>query len=702
VPIELIKLCTWLLDEEVKPLANIVIVTQADKSMIVESLKIIEEDYHYFVKDARLRRFTATPGIESSSSTGTKKEGLITTEADYKSLQSFLSFCKEFLQKEASTPLCTLALSYLVKPESQGLPKNQGKVAALFAQFLELDEEKALNLYKDYQSFLNFPATTALVNQRKQRRDRKVVADEDQWNVVQYLCAMTTPNKPDDAAVSQALRWAAQKGQWNVVQYLCAMTTDNKPDKAAVSQALKLAAEKDQWNVVQYLCTMTTDNKPDKAAVSLALRLAAYEEGNLDVVQYLCTMTTPNKPDDAAVSRALKLAADGGQWNVVQYLCTMTTDNKPDGATVSQALKLAAEKDQWNVVQYLCTMTTDNKPDKAAVSQALRRAASEKGNLDVVQYLCTMTTPNKPDDAAVSIALKLAADEDQWNVVQYLCTMTTDNKPDGAAVSEALHWAAYNGKLDVVQYLCTMTAPNKPDDAAVSQALKLAAEEDQWNVVQYLCTMTTPNKPDDAAVSKALHWAAMANQRNVVLLLCDLVNLGPDLSKAPRDYHVWHSLMRGDNKPSNENVKDFNCRQAKILKLIDSIHDHRKYGNGLLKEDIESGNKAVNHADNLLRIAIKYTAMSFLNINNDDSTATCTVKEIKEEFKRTLDEGFKDMGNHRKKWKLTLANIGIAASGVGLLINFFVTGSAFFKQTERQNKVKKIERRFEESVKVCK
>ena len=51
---------------------------------------------------------------------------------------------------------------------------------------------------------------------------------------------------------------------------------------------------------------------------------------------------------------------------------------------------------------------------------------------------------------------------------------------------------------------------------------------------------------------------------------------------------------------------------------------------------------------------------------------------------------YQSMGNHRAIWKPFLANIAIAATGIGLIalgIQYLLNGTFFFANTQRQNQL---------------
>jgi ankyrin repeat protein len=173
---ELIRLYTWLLGEKIAPLVDFA--TPANRLMVEETWEYIKEKQRQsFIREEARATYDNThtntaanlssPAIKPSSSMTTEEESLIAatfkTAEDYDHVHNFLSFCNIFLQHKDSASLCALVLSYLVESESLFFPEKQAKVAALFTQFIELDEEQALNLYSKQNFANNFPETTIIV-----------------------------------------------------------------------------------------------------------------------------------------------------------------------------------------------------------------------------------------------------------------------------------------------------------------------------------------------------------------------------------------------------------------------------------------------------------------------------------------------------------------------------------------------------------
>ncbi|KTC96218.1 ankyrin repeat domain-containing protein [Legionella feeleii] len=132
-------------------------------------------------------------------------------------------------------------------------------------------------------------------------------------------------------------------------------------------------------------------------------------------------------------------------------------------------------------------------------------------------------------------------------------------------------------------------------------------------------------------------------------------------------------------------------RNEQISMLYSNINQLRSYGRKLYnqvndKKAETEGEKAV-----CLALTLNYFANKFMNTQNNEE------RQIAQEaFQKELKQGILDM-HHRARWKPVLANIIIAATGIGLLVIFgklYLTKSAFFMQTERHKQIDKIASHF--------
>lgn len=141
-------------------------------------------------------------------------------------------------------------------------------------------------------------------------------------------------------------------------------------------------------------------------------------------------------------------------------------------------------------------------------------------------------------------------------------------------------------------------------------------------------------------------------------------------------------------------------QEERNKKLLDSIQVLRQYGKKLQqgnRKSIIEGVKAVTAADTM-----EYQANLFFAELNSPDKDTEIIKTLQQQFKKTFDQCHHDLKSHRALWKPILANIAIAATGVGLLIiigKLLATGSAFFSETSRQRKLNTVLNEFNQLAK---
>lgn len=138
--------------------------------------------------------------------------------------------------------------------------------------------------------------------------------------------------------------------------------------------------------------------------------------------------------------------------------------------------------------------------------------------------------------------------------------------------------------------------------------------------------------------------------------------------------------------------------QIKNMQLASLVEFHRQIkqlknhgstlqeGRGSESFDYLEGQKAIKLAEKFEGLA-----MQFIAAKNSDSHAQ--IQTIREGFKTALESGYQEMHTHRSLWRPLLANIAIAATGIGLLViiaKYLTTGSAFFAETQRQKIVQSI------------
>ncbi|KTC96219.1 Ankyrin repeats (3 copies) [Legionella feeleii] len=132
-------------------------------------------------------------------------------------------------------------------------------------------------------------------------------------------------------------------------------------------------------------------------------------------------------------------------------------------------------------------------------------------------------------------------------------------------------------------------------------------------------------------------------------------------------------------------------KNAQISLLYSHINQLRSYGGELYdhlidKEAEKEGKKAI-----VLALNLNHFANKFIYAQNNEERQVAKMA-----FEKELRKGMLDM-QHRALWKPILANIVLAATGLGLLMivgKVCLTGSAFFMQTERHKQIDKIASNF--------
>ena len=144
----------------------------------------------------------------------------------------------------------------------------------------------------------------------------------------------------------------------------------------------------------------------------------------------------------------------------------------------------------------------------------------------------------------------------------------------------------------------------------------------------------------------------------------------------------------------------FNDPQAKVLfwrgkDELNTLNDHLEalffHGFSLLNQENEQGKTVM-----LLTLALKRQLKTFFKQPLEKQMATKS--SFKAQFIRTLHSKDEQMTMHRQKWKMIVANILIAFTGLGLFAiagKYVFTGQCFFNKTAREKQIESIEKEIE-------
>ena len=133
--------------------------------------------------------------------------------------------------------------------------------------------------------------------------------------------------------------------------------------------------------------------------------------------------------------------------------------------------------------------------------------------------------------------------------------------------------------------------------------------------------------------------------------------------------------------------------KSKCSRLIIFIREFYKYGKQLVTSpgSKDDGKKIIDLAHQLKQLGLTFLlSQQTLGIQEQ--------QELKKNFMQLLERNYQSMGNHRAFWKPLLANIVIAATGIGLIalgIHYSLNRSFFFSTTHRQNQLHQIKDQME-------
>jgi hypothetical protein len=585
-----------------------------------------------------------------------------------------------------------------------------------------------------------------------------MAAEANQEAIVRFFSEMKGSDKPRGGVFSEAFLAATQKGSLSVVRYFCQLTTEHQPNQVLIAKGLKEAAIKGRVTILTFLLGNDNPIKPDPAAVVEAF-IAAISSNEVKVVDYFCQLTTEHQPSPELIAKGLKEAAIRGSITILTFLLGKDNPIKPDPAAVAEAFIAAISLNKVQVVRYFCQLTTEHQPNPELIAKGLNEAAS-KGHLQILIFLLGKDNPIKSDPAAVAEAFIAAISSNEVQVVDYFCQLTTEHRPSPELIAKGLNEAASKGHLQTLTFLLGKDNPIKPDAKTIADAFIAAISFGYDHIVELfihpknniqlapetkdkglLAAVTAPNEIaliqkflklhqtsdilSDKGIEEALLKAKAENKKELCTLLENPKKPIPEEDKnAPKpsdsseknqlveelleaisqddlpNVKIICALVRDEKlqmndikkalqKAKSEDVKNCLISAQQMLQLHHHLTLLKSHGEKLKKEEKTNpqGERAVTLANQLKGLADNYTTAYFKGGD---------IKPIQEQFSSALRQGFKNMDDHREKWKHYLANIALAASVIGLLIKKLITGHTLFSNTKRQSHVRIANEQFEQ------
>ena len=171
-----------------------------------------------------------------------------------------------------------------------------------------------------------------------------------------------------------------------------------------------------------------------------------------------------------------------------------------------------------------------------------------------------------------------------------------------------------------------------------------------------------------------------------------------DVVKEPVEKTPMFATKQSEKKKQKE------VPNNQLLNLMSAIDDMEKYGRKLQEIDSSKGQELID-----LGTKLKQKAKAFYESANHTNNQ---LADFKRDFKQTLHSMDNAMAQHREEWKPILANILIALTGIGLIVQLIHAGTnvwvkenqqqtvytsdlLFFAKTQRQKEVEAMEEVFD-------
>ncbi|MFC3909889.1 hypothetical protein ACFORL_12495 [Legionella dresdenensis] len=366
------------------------------------------------------------------------------------------------------------------------------------------------------------------------------------WEFIEYICFLTSENKPEQLTIDMVLKRAAAYSQWELVKKICLMGGDNKPSQTAIDVAAFHAHEQDQLTAFKAICEQSITKPSQKQLEDIVDAAIAAWPIKWEFIEYICFLTSANKPGQPAIDKTLKNAAVHSKWELVKKILKIENDNKPSQTAIDVAASHAHEQDQltafkticehsiskpsqkqledivdaaiaawpvkWEFIEYICFLTSANKPGQPAIDKALKNAAVHS-KWELVKKILKIESDNKPSQTAIDVAASHAHEQDQLTAFKTICEHSI-TKPSQKQLEDILGAAfqAYPVKWEFIEYICFLTSENKPGQPAIDKALKNAAVHSKWELVKKILKIESDNKPSQTAIDVAAFHAHEQDQ----------------------------------------------------------------------------------------------------------------------------------------------------------------------------------------------
>jgi hypothetical protein len=364
---------------------------------------------------------------------------------------------------------------------------------------------------------------------------------DEKKEILSYLCALKTYNRPHGTGINAALLTAEKNNDWDFFKILCELPEINAPSQEILGTILnrQLESGKPFLDLMKHIFEKGS-NQPSQQDVCKALKflckhkVTRADSEYWDYISFLCDLKGKNKPDQKAINKAFIVATGSKITKLVRKLCLLDVDNAPDQKIViekfNQFVRYSSDLKSLRIITIICEdRVNDLTSDIVALALADALKTNFPKNKAYISYLSNLKSEIKPDQTAINQALESFAHEAQWDLVELLC-LNENNPPSQTAIGKVLKIAVIGNSelpLDSMISLFEKSAV-KPNKEAVSTTLidlcnlkvKEDSESNYWRHINYLLSLSGENKPNQNALNVVSDLAFLVNKDALLGELC--------------------------------------------------------------------------------------------------------------------------------------------------------------------------------------
>jgi hypothetical protein len=562
--------------------------------------------------------------------------------------------------------------------------------------------------------------------------------DQTKWTLVKGICEFDGVNKPSPQAVDYAIRDCEN---CTIFKYIYE-NSKTKPSEEGINYLFETASTTlvDMLSIAQYLI-LNAKHQLKQTHIDMAFeRMVDLEMRGL--LEAIYATKSINKPTQSLIdSVSIKILRLSDQWELFEKICTINDGNSPGQIVISTAINSIFNKISFKNADIdpllerfkFLFEKSKIKPSQDDIESLLKKTIDsrtmsdqEPGTFKAIQFLFGSDNPVKPEQKVIDATLNYAASQGYLEGVQYLVGIhknTPTKLFSEQGIHDALNKAEHNVEIaEILKALLPKSEAAKPEatkpEATKPEATKPEAtkpEATKPEATKPEATKPEATKPEatkpkatkpkstepEATKPKAtkpkstkpkatkpkaskpkIPNGEIQNQLAQAISngeLLEVKEICAQINHENRTFINMNKLLKLAVKETD--IEDCLLEMQKIFKLYQHIDALESHGKKLEKDDKSYGESAVQFANALTPLVNNYVYAFF---NNQDLT------HPRKEFSTAFEKGFDHMSEHRAKWKLRLANIALAASVIGLLVNYLKSGQMFFSKTQREEHYDKI------------